>query len=501
MVNSSIGGSGLTARELAEFINAEVRGDGSIQISGVSHDSSSIQPGDLFAALPGRKTHGSHFVESAIAQGASSVLTDLLGAERCQQLCERHQLALLVVDSPRKSLGAVCSRVYGQPPMKLVGITGTNGKTTTAYMVMQGAREIGLTTGMIGTLATYIGDSELESARTTPEAPEIFKLLLRMYEKGCELVVMEVSSIAIAEHRIDGLLFDVVGFTNLSHDHLDYHGTMDSYFDAKCELFTPDHAIKGVACIDDLWGRALMKCASIPMQSASIVFEALNRAEPADWFGIRESPNLLEIHDPSGERYTCPIQSPGAANAANALMAIALLGNLGYSVPTINKGVCESSVPGRGELVCTHNEVPIYVDYAHSPAAIESFLSGLREQAPGRLIVVIGAGGDRDGSKRGTMGEVAAQLAHTVIVTDDNPRSEDPSVIRQAIVEGALKFPDTHIENIAGRREAIKRAIEIAMPGDRIAILGKGHESTIEIMGKTIPFKDSEVVLELVRRV
>ncbi len=490
-----------TVADIASLIGGHVQGDPLQTVTGVSQNSELISEGDLFVALSGRNGHGAEFVSEALRAGAVAVLTDDRGEQLCADFCVASGVPLITAVDPRKRLGEICARIYGRPTMRLIGITGTNGKTTTAYMVMQGAKSLGLKVGMIGTLATYIGDTELSAVRTTPEAPEIYQLLKRMSLESIELVVMEVSSIAISEHRISGLNFDVVGFTNLSHDHLDYHETMENYFEAKAVLFTQDYAQRGVVCVNDSWGRKLLTLSEIPVQTVFIDVPSSEFEGQPDWRGVLDEHGDLVVRDPSGNIVQTPITSPGAVNAMNATMAIALLANVGLFASDTCHGVGSSVVPGRGQLVCVHNSVSIYVDYAHSPDAIESFLSGLHRLDHGSVITVMGAGGDRDTSKRPLMGAAAARHSHIVIVTDDNPRSEDPVAIRNSIVQGIPEYPNVRVENVEGRRNAFVRALELAQPGDRIAILGKGHESGIEIDGEVIPFNDSSVILELTHRV
>lgn len=506
-MSTSEGRGPVTVGHVAQLVGGDVLGDASRTVKGVSQDSQAISEGDLFVALPGRKRHGAEFVSSALASGAAAVMTDDAGLDLCRELCASLDIPLIHAQSLRSHLGPVCLKIYGQPSMTLIGVTGTNGKTTTAYMIMQGAKSAGIKTGVIGTLATFIGDTELPAVRTTPEAPEIFQLLARMRAEKVELVVMEVSSIAISEYRIAGLRFDAVGFTNLSHDHLDYHGTMDNYFEAKAKLFTKEFAHRGVVCINDSWGRALIQRREIPMQSVYVGDSVPELHETVDWQGTIKSGGELLIRDPHGKVIRTQVVSPGEMNAMNATLAIALLDNVGIPSDTACRGVGASVVPGRGQLVCTYNGASVYVDYAHSPDAIEAFLSGLRGSegegvAPiGRVITVIGAGGDRDSAKRPLMGAAAASHSDIVIVTDDNPRSENPEAIRSEIVMGTTEFLGVHVENVEDRRHGISRALSLALPGDRVAILGKGHEKVIEIRGELIPFNDSEVVLELVHGV
>lgn len=494
---------------LAGIIDGQVSGDSRLVVTGVSLDSRLVVAGDLFAALSGHSghiSHGAHYIDAALNAGAVAVLTDDVGQKLSADICDSRGISMIVARDIRKQLGKVCIQIYGQPTIKIIGITGTNGKTTTAYMVMRGAASAGLKTGMIGTLATYIGATELPANRTTPEAPEIFQLLSRMQKEDIDLVVMEVSSIAIAESRISGLNFDAVGFTNLSLDHLDYHGSMENYFKVKAELFSPEIATRGVVCVNDAWGRKLVAQCVLPIQSVFVSPVSDEVQHDSDWNGVSQKNGDLVVYDPEGSDIRTHMASPGIINAMNATLAIALLDNVGLVPALTHQGVGSSVVPGRGQLVSFSNNIAIYVDYAHSPMAIELFLTGLPDtEQPrlfrGRTIVVIGAGGDRDTGKRPLMGAAAARLSDILIVTDDNPRSEDPADIRRSIVQGTTDFPAVHVENIEGRRNGIRRALELAESGDVVAVLGKGHEKVIEICGETIPFNDAEVIRELINRV
>jgi UDP-N-acetylmuramoyl-L-alanyl-D-glutamate--2,6-diaminopimelate ligase len=487
--------------DLSPLITAQTLGDSSVSVTGVSLDSQTVDPGDLFAALPGRNSHGAEYVAQALRNGAVAVITDSAGFEICRHVTEPLAVPIMIVDQPRNKLGDLCARIYGQPPMTLIGITGTNGKTTTSYMVVEGAKAAGFKTGMIGTLATFIGDIQLPSIRTTPEAPEIFRLLAQMHRDGVEVVVMEVSSIAIAEHRIDGLHFDVVGFTNLSHDHLDYHGSMENYAEAKGQLFTSKYARKGVVTINDQWGKSIFAQNHIPLQSLYFAGPDENCVTSSDWFATQDLLGNVQLRDPHGKNWEFKVLSPGTTNAINSILAIALLQNIGCDIAAVMHGVGDSLVPGRGELVTSLNDVQVFVDYAHSPDAIESFLLGLRDRTGGKIITILGAGGNRDKLKRPDMGINAAKYSDLVIITDDNPRDEEPQGIRAEIVRGVREVRGSRWEEIADRRAAISRALEIAVSGDAIAILGKGHESSIEFNSQLIPFNDAEVVMELVSRV
>ena len=486
--------------DVAQFVGGQVHGAPTEPVSGVALNSVKVQRGDLFAALPGHHSHGARHVEQALAAGAVAVLTDPDGFEICASICEQ-RAPIIVVSNPREVVGPICARIYGPPKIPLIGITGTNGKTTTAFMVYEGIKAAGKKAGMVGTLATYIGDDVVPSARTTPEAPDIYQLLRTMQEDKVEIVVMEVSSIAIAEHRIGGLVFDVVGFTNLSHDHLDYHGTMDTYFETKASLFTPQYAKCAVINTTQTWGKRLLEQSTIATQSLKVCDSFQSCDSVCDWCGEFHADGTMNIKGPHGEIMKMAVETPGIVNAENALLAVALLHNVGVDSEHVRNNIGAASVPGRGELIGQSQGVNVYVDYAHSPDASTTCLSGLVLRTAGSVITVIGAGGDRDRSKRGEMGRAAAEFSSHVIVTDDNPRSEDPSTIREAVAAGARDEGNAVVEIVQSRRHAIERAITLAKPGDAVAILGKGHESTIEVRGSFEIFSDAEVARELMSRV
>lgn len=482
--------------EIASLIHANIVGNSVVSVSGVSLDSNKITRGELFAALPGRNAHGAQFAEQAISRGANAILTDPVGLAALQQTEAIIDIPILCVDQPREHLGEVCKLVFENPSadMLLLGVTGTNGKSTTTSMIYQAARAQGLKAGLIGTLATMINGEEVSNIRTTPEAPDLYRTLATMKEAGVVLVAMEVSSIALSEHRVDGLTFACVGFTNLSHDHLDYHGSMEEYFSAKAQLFTPKFALSARVCVDNPWGRELSHTTEIPCESIGIT-------ESPDWL-LTQSQEVggWTIHGPTGELPLGRLSMPGAINALNATLALSMLDCVGVSGPAALNALRMATVTGRGELVAVHGSVSIYVDYAHSPDSIREFLSGLQNQSKSRVITVLGAGGDRDSSKRGEMGRVAGSLSEVLIVTDDNPRSEVPERIREEIVAGAESTSggSAHeVHEVGDRREAIALALAKAEGRDVIAILGKGHEKGQEVSGRIIPFSDIDVVEEL----
>jgi UDP-N-acetylmuramoyl-L-alanyl-D-glutamate--2,6-diaminopimelate ligase len=476
-----------------------------VEVRGVTHDSRAVVAGDLYAALPGFRTHGARFVADAVALGAAAVLTDPAGAETAAA----HGVPVLVADDPRGVLGAVASFVYGDPShdLTVVGITGTNGKTTTSYLVDAGFRAAGHLTGVIGTVGTRIGDDVVPTVRTTPEATDVHALLAVMRERGVTAVTMEVSSHALRLGRVDGVRFAVAGFTNLSPDHLDFHTDMDDYFDAKAELFVPARTDRGVVCIDDVWGQRMLEratAAGIPCSTY-----ASGRTD-ATWTAAKvvsvPGGSVLRAVGPDGADVPVEVHLPGAFNVANAVGAVALLVAAGVDPLVAADGVAACpGVPGRMERVPDPDLARglfAYVDYAHTPDAVERALVAAREVASargarGRVVVVLGAGGDRDPHKRFAMGVAAAHGADVVVVTDDNPRNEDPAEIRREILRGAGTVVGSRLLEVADRRTAIATAVGRAGEGDVVLVLGKGHEQGQEVAGTVTPFDDRVVLAEL----
>jgi UDP-N-acetylmuramoyl-L-alanyl-D-glutamate--2,6-diaminopimelate ligase len=491
----------LPLAEIARIAGATRAGDapGDLEesVTGVTHDSRDVRPGDLYAALPGFRTHGAEFVAQAAAAGALAVLTDPSGAERAAVT----GLPVLVVDEPRSCLGAVASAVYADPSHDLVvvGITGTNGKTTTSYLVDAGFRAAGHITGVIGTVGTRVGDDIVPTARTTPEATEVHALLAVMRERGVTTVTMEVSSHALRLGRVDGVRFDVVGFTNLTEDHLDFHHGMDDYFDAKASLFTSARAERAVVCVDDDWGRRLVGLAA----AAGLAPTTYAVAAEADWTvdGIVSVPggSVMRGRGPGVPDVPFEVRLPGEFNVANALGALVLLVSAGIDALVAADGIAAcGGVPGRMERVADpvlDRNLLALVDYAHTPDAVTRAVAAAREGARGKVVVVLGAGGDRDPHKRPAMGEAAARGADVVIVTDDNPRSEDPAEIRAAVMSGAVAVSGARVVEVPDRSRAIHVAVHAyAAPGDVLLVLGKGHEQGQEVGGVVTPFDDRVVL-------
>ncbi len=471
-----------------------------LDVTGVTHDSRQVRPGDLYAALSGESAHGVSFATQAKAAGAVALLTDRLGRERGRA----SGLPVLVVHDPRAVLGAVAAEVYGNPAagMLMLGVTGTNGKTTTAYLLEAGLRAGGYHTGLLGTVQTRIGDEAIASIRTTPEAPELHALLGVMREREVGAVAMEVSSHALAMHRVDGVKYGVALFTNLTHDHLDFHFTLEAYFQAKAELFTPARAKAGVINIDDPFGQRLVRSARIPLTTCSVA-----GASHADWRAtdvvLGPTGATFTVVSSAGATAPCVVSMPGDFNVANALGAIAALVEAGVPLEVAARGVSECpGVPGRMERVDEGQDYLALVDYAHTPDAIVRLLEALRGVTAGRLMIVLGAGGDRDRAKRPLMGEAAARLADVVVLTDDNPRSEDPVAIMLALRTGAARVIGSEAGAVLvehDRAAAIKLIVAGARPGDTVVVAGKGHELGQEVNGKIHPFDDRVALTTAIR--
>jgi UDP-N-acetylmuramoyl-L-alanyl-D-glutamate--2,6-diaminopimelate ligase len=465
---------------------------GDLRVSGVTLRSGDAHPGDLFAALPGASAHGARFVDDALSRGAVAVLTDPDGAAQLDGV----GVPLLIHDSPRSVLGEVAATVYGHPSerLRVVGVTGTSGKTTTTYLVEAGLRAAGRVAGLIGTVGIRIDGVDEPSALTTPEAPDLQALLAVMLERGVDTVVMEVSSHALTLGRVDAVHFAVGGFTNLSRDHLDFHPTMEDYLNAKARLFDPESATRAdvsVVCIDDDAGRTIAGRAKNPI-TVGIDGAADWRAESIRPVG-HGGQEFVAV-DPAGVHHGLRLALPGRYNVANCLLAAALLDAVDVSPDQAAPGLRDAAVPGRLEPIDRGQEFLAVVDYAHKPGALRAVLETLRQQIPGRIAVVFGAGGNRDAGKRDPMGRVAAELADLVVVTDDNPRDEDPATIRATIVAAARAAagPATDVVELGDRRAAIEHAVAWARAGDAVLVAGKGHEAGQTAAGVTRPFDDRD---------
>lgn len=475
--------------ELAGLVGCGAPG-ADVSVTGVALGSHLVLPGDLYAALPGARAHGADYAEQAVAAGAVAVLTDPDGAARAAHL----DVPVLVVPDPRAVLGRASAHVYGHPTrrLRMIGVTGTQGKTTVTRLVELALSGAGVPAGVIGTVGTKILGTEVPSKLTTPEAPELQALFARMVEAGVDTCAMEVSSHALAMHRVDGIVFDVAIFTNLGRDHLDFHADLAEYFEVKARLFTPEHAKHAVVNADDEHGRLLAARAQVPTTTYAL------HDGGADWraLDLRATPvgsSFAAVH--GQDRVGTAVPIPGAFNVSNALAALAAASTVGHDLVALGAALASGAgVPGRLERVDVGGGIVAVVDYAHKPDAVEAALGTLRPLTEGALICVIGAGGDRDTGKRPVMGEIAARLADLVVVTDDNPRTEDPATIRAAVLAGCAG-PAEAIE-VGDRRAAIRTALERARPGDVVLVAGKGHETGQEVHGVVHPFDDRTVLLE-----
>ena len=466
---------------VAAAAGAEVIGDVTATVADMSLDSRDVPAGALFCCVPGAGVDGHGYAAEAVAHGAVALL-----AERRLDV----DVPQLLVPSVRRSMGPVAAEVFGRPAeaMTVVGVTGTNGKTTITYLLEGIFRHAGLRPGVIGTTGARVDGEAVALAHTTPEAPELHRLLARMRDAGIRGVAMEVSSHALAQDRVGGLVVDVAVFTNLSQDHLDFHGSIDDYFDAKALLFTPERARRGVINADDPWGRRLADRATIPVVTTGVEVAAdvVGADVVADEAGLAFTVDGVEVRTPLLGRF----------NVANALGAIVAAREAGVDLGTAADALSTvSGVPGRMEPIAAGQGFLVMVDYAHTPDSILGVLRAARPLTTGRVIIVFGCGGDRDRAKRPEMGRTATTHADLTILTNDNPRAEDPLAILASVEEGARDGGGPYIVE-PDRRQAIRRALVEARLGDAVVIAGKGHEPHQEIAGERIPFDDRVVVRE-----
>lgn len=464
-------------------------------VTGIALNTHDVEPGDLYAALPGAHTHGATFLAHAMERGAVAVLTDPDGAG----LARATQVPVFVVDDPRSLLPGLSRFIYDSPSdaLTMIGITGTQGKTTTSYLAESALLGVGLRPAVIGTIGTRINGQPAASELTTPEAPQLQALLAVMREESIDVCAMEVSSHAMVKGRVNGLVFDVAVFLNLGRDHLDFHDGLEDYFQAKASLFTPGHAQRAVVNIDDEHGRRLIAQTTLPVTTFS------TSGATADWQALNIRPHRLgtdlEAVDPHGMVHELHVPLPGVFNVSNAMAVIAALAGLGHQVTELAAGIAAcTGVSGRMERVEVGQGFSAVIDYAHKPDAVEAVLKALRPVTAGRLIMVLGAGGDRDPGKRPVMGAVAAEYADILIVTDDNPRTEEPATIRSAVLSGTNNGAATVLD-IPGRREAIAVAVDLARTGDTVVVAGKGHERGQEINGVILPFDDRVELVSIIR--
>lgn len=471
-----------------------------LALTGVTQDSRRVRPGDLYAAVAGSATHGAAFAAAAVRSGAVAVLTDPAGWPAAAQT----GVPVFVVADVRAVLGPVAAEVYGHPAEALVllGVTGTNGKTTTAYLLEAGLAAAGHVTGLVGTIETRVAGAAVPSIRTTPEAPDLQALFAAMAERGVSAAAMEVSSHALALGRVAGTRFEVAVFTNLSQDHLDFHADMADYFAAKARLFTPAYARRAVIDIDDSYGAQLAAQTALPTVTVSP-----GGSPEADWrateVGVGAAGSTVRLAGPEGADAELVVRLAGGFNVDNAVAAYVGLLEAGVPAEEAAAGIAELRVvPGRMERIDEGQPFLAVVDYAHTPEAVSRLLAALREVTRGRLIGVLGCGGDRDRAKRPLMGAALAAGADLAVFTSDNPRSEDPAAIVAAMMSGAGRLPaEARAELIVelDRAAAIAAATSRARAGDTVVVAGKGHEPGQQIDGQSLPFDDRDVLAAALR--
>jgi UDP-N-acetylmuramoyl-L-alanyl-D-glutamate--2,6-diaminopimelate ligase len=461
-----------------------------VEITGVSINAAEVKSGDLFIALPGAKTHGMNFIDQAISNGAIAVLSD-------RKLdCS---IPVFIDQTPRNLVGPISNWLYSKPFSKLVavGVTGTNGKTTTTNLVKQFWDLNGINSGLIGTLGVEIGSEKIAGVRTTPEADELQALAAVMVERGSTHLAMEVSSIAIDQSRVSGAEYKVVAFSNLTQDHLDYHKSMEQYFNAKAKLFTSEYAQAAVINIDDSYGKRLYEISKITNKTVS------RKDANADWhFSKIESLNdgyNVEISEKNGELISGNFNLIGEHNLDNLLLAIASVSICGLTNAQISNSLSKlKSVPGRLEIISGGQSFSAVVDYAHTPDAVSRVLKSARSFTSGRVIGVLGCGGDRDKSKRAPMGQALFAGSDLAIFTSDNPRNEKTEDILKEMTDGIDLAEKGFI--LGDRKDAIDFAVKMAKPGDCIMLMGKGHESGQEVNGVITPFDDRIELLNSIRQ-
>jgi UDP-N-acetylmuramoyl-L-alanyl-D-glutamate--2,6-diaminopimelate ligase len=484
-----------SARALAALVDEfglETRGpvDG-VEVTGITLSTENLRPGDLYVGVRGAQRHGASFAEQAKQGGAVAVLTDAAGAD----IAQASGLPVVILESPREALGALSAWVYrtDESTPLLFGVTGTNGKTSVSYLLHGILKQLGLVCGLSTTAERQIGDLTVPSRLTTPEATEIHGLLARMRESEVRAVTLEVSAQALTRNRVDGLLFDVVAFLNLSHDHLDDYGDLDEYFAAKLSLFDPDRAKRGVVSLDTEWGRRVVDESRIPVTTVSSAGDT-GAAWVITILEQRAEHTRFELVGPEGRSLVTTVPVIGRHMAANAGLAIVMLVEAGFELEAIahvldRDGGIRAYLPGRIERVSGASGPTVYVDYGHSPDAFATTIEAVRKFTPGRLIMVFGADGDRDASKRVEMGRIAAEGSDVLVITDYNPRFEDPASIRAALLAGAASATDpAQVHEIAAQPQAIRAAIALARPGDSVLWAGPGHEDHIDVQGVKIPY-------------
>ncbi len=510
--------------ELANAFGLRVVGSvDAVETTGVTLSAAEVQPGDLFVGVHGANRHGAEFSAEAAERGAVAVLTDDAGVEHAQAA----GLPVLVVDDPRAALGDVSAWVYRTHPdeatdlPQLFAVTGTNGKTSTSYILEGILKQLGLVTGLSSTAERHIGALSVTSRLTTPEASEMHALLARMRESEVRAVAVEVSAQALSRHRVDGIVFDVAAFTNLSHDHLDDYADMEEYYQAKLPLFQPEHARRGVVSLDTDWGHRVVQDSRIPVTTIT-VHPDVEAEWHVDIVEAHAAYTEFRLTGPEGRALTTRVPLIGWHMAANAALAIVMLVEGGFELGAIahaletnhrrypdegereqrgeRTSAIECYLPGRTERVSGDRGPSVYVDFGHSADAFENTLAAVRQFTPGKVLMLFGADGDRDKTKRGDMARVAAAGSDILVVTDHHPRFEDAASIRKTLVDAAREaFPEHELHEVSPPEAAIRTAVSLVGEGDSILWAGPGHQDYRDIQGVRTPYSARDEARQALR--
>lgn len=493
--------------ELVARFGDAVDGDtAGVTVTGVTLATADLRPGEAFVAVPGARRHGAEFAQIAAERGAVAIVTDAEGAEIAPPV----DIPVVTVDDPRGILGDLAAWEYGTDsdlPL-LFGTTGTNGKTSVTHLLGGILDQLGEVSGLSSTAERHIADQVIPSRLTTPEASEFHALLALMRERGVNAIAVEVSAQALTRHRVDGLTFDVAGFTNLSHDHLDDYDDMCEYFRAKLALFGPDRARRAVISLDSPAGAELAECCEIPHATVLTPAIAADRDLDADWLveiiDEHQSGTCFRLSHRDGRSLRTQVPVIGPHMAANAGLAIVMLHEAGYAwerlADTLDGKRIDAHLPGRTQLVSGATGPAVYVDFGHSPDAFEKTLAAVRRVTPGKVLMLFGADGDRDTTKRLDMGRTAVEGSDILIITDHHPRTEDPDAIRQTLIEGARAArPDGDIHEFSPPERAIVEAVRFVGPGDAILWAGPGHQDYRDVRGVRTPYSARELARRALR--
>ncbi|WP_375384864.1 Mur ligase family protein [uncultured Microbacterium sp.] len=492
--------------ELAARFAREVRGDtAGRSVTGVTLATADLRAGEVFVAIRGANRHGAEFGAAAAEKGAVAIVTDAAGAD----IAADAGIPILVVEDPRGVLGELSAWIFGTGPGDdlplLFGTTGTNGKTSVSHLLEGILTQIGVTSGLSSTAERHIAGQVIVSRLTTPEASEMHALLALMRERGVEAVAIEVSAQALSRRRVDGIVFDVAAFTNLTHDHLDDYADMEDYFEAKLPLFRPDRAKRAVISLDSASGADVVARCEIPYVTVGAPAIAVDpaAAAAADWsveiVAERQTGTEFTLTSTDGRSLTTIVPVIGQHMAANAALAIVMMLEAGYAWDVIaatlaRDGAIEAYLPGRTERVSGDHGPAVYVDFGHSPDAFEKTLAAVRRVTPGRVVMLFGADGDRDATKRHDMGRTGVEGSDILVITDHHPRFEDPDSIRATLIEGARRArPDAEIHEYSPPERAIIEAVALVGEGDAILWAGPGHQDYRDIRGIRTPYSAREL--------